>query len=68
MVFVLLAIINPVFAIIAAAMASGRGRRGPLWFLIGCFIGVIAIFIVRALPEKELPKNKTGDATPRGTE
>lgn len=58
MPFVLLAIIHPVFAIIAAAMASGHGRKGILWFFIGLLIGVLAIFLVRFLPEKGIDKTE----------
>jgi Na+/melibiose symporter-like transporter len=39
-------------AIVAAIVASSRGRSGFGWFLIGCIIGIFAIILVALLPSK----------------
>lgn len=40
-------------AVVAAAVASSKGRSAFGWFLLGCLISVFAVLFVAVLPSKK---------------
>jgi len=44
-----------VVAVATSILASSKGRSGFGWFILGCFLSVIALILVAVLPSQKLP-------------
>jgi hypothetical protein len=42
------------FAIVTAAIASGKGRSGFGWLLIGLLLGIFGVILIACMPRKEI--------------
>ena len=42
-----------VFGAACGTIASNKGRRAVLWFILGCIFSIISLLIILVLPKKE---------------
>ncbi len=42
-----------IFGAACGTIASGKGRRATLWFILGCIGTIISLVIILILPRKE---------------
>ena len=52
MEFILMLVVGIGMGIACAAIASRKGRRGGLWFLLGFLFSLISLVIILVLPKK----------------
>lgn len=51
-------ILNIVFGGICAVIANGRGRSGVAWFLLGFFLGCLALIILLVIPDLRVEQER----------